>query len=42
MLTGKRILPGMKACEEYAAQNYAWPIITRKVHGVYRNMLGVG
>jgi glycosyltransferase involved in cell wall biosynthesis len=39
-LSGKRMLPSMEACESYAAQNYAWPIIASKVHSVYRDVLG--
>jgi glycosyltransferase involved in cell wall biosynthesis len=38
-LSGKRILPSMQACERYAAANYAWPIITRKVCAVYQEVL---
>jgi len=40
VLSGHRILPSMNSCEEYATKNYAWPIITQKVHRVYRNILG--
>ena len=40
VLSGTRVLPSMQACESYAAANYAWPIITRKVHAVYRDVLG--
>jgi glycosyltransferase involved in cell wall biosynthesis len=39
-LSGKRLLPCMGACEEYAAVNYAWPTITRKVYAVYEHVLG--
>jgi glycosyltransferase involved in cell wall biosynthesis len=42
VLFRKRILPSMESCEEYATQNYAWPIIARKIHTAYRNVLGVG
>ena len=42
VLFRKRILPSMESCEEYATQNYAWPIIARKIHTAYKNVLGVG
>jgi glycosyltransferase involved in cell wall biosynthesis len=38
-LSGKRLLPSMQACEGYAAANYAWPIITRRVCAVYQDVL---
>jgi glycosyltransferase involved in cell wall biosynthesis len=38
-LSGKRMLPSMQACEDYAAANYAWPIIIRRVGAVYQDVL---
>jgi glycosyltransferase involved in cell wall biosynthesis len=38
-LSGNRLLPSMEACETYAAQNYAWPVIAAKVHAVYRQVV---
>jgi glycosyltransferase involved in cell wall biosynthesis len=39
VLTGKRVLPSIEACETYAAENYAWPVIVSKVHAVYRDVV---
>jgi len=39
-LAGKRVLPSTEACEAYAADNYAWPIIVSKVQAVYRAVVG--
>jgi glycosyltransferase involved in cell wall biosynthesis len=39
VLSGKRQLPSMQACERYAAVNYGWPIIARRVHAVYQGVL---
>lgn len=39
VLSGKRILPSMQACEGYAAAHYAWPIIARQVCAVYQDVL---
>jgi glycosyltransferase involved in cell wall biosynthesis len=39
-LSGKRILPSMEACEGYAAANYAWPAIARRVRAVYQEVIG--
>jgi glycosyltransferase involved in cell wall biosynthesis len=41
-LSGKRILPSMEACEGYAAANYAWPAIARRVRAVYQEVIGAG
>jgi glycosyltransferase involved in cell wall biosynthesis len=38
-LSGNRPLPSMEACETYAVQNYAWPVIASKVHEVYRQVV---
>jgi glycosyltransferase involved in cell wall biosynthesis len=40
VLAGKRVLPSMKVCEAYAAENYAWPIIVSRVQAVYRDVVG--
>jgi hypothetical protein len=40
VLAGKRVLPSIEACEAYAAENYAWPIVVSKVHAVYRDVVG--
>ena len=39
VLSGRRVLPSMQACEAYSAANYAWPTITRQVHALYRDVL---
>jgi glycosyltransferase involved in cell wall biosynthesis len=39
-LSGKRKLPSMEECENYAAQNYAWRVIVSKVHSVYLDSFG--
>lgn len=41
-LSGRRILPSMQTCEAYSAANHAWPMIARKVHTVYRDVLNHG
>jgi glycosyltransferase involved in cell wall biosynthesis len=38
-LSGKRMLPSRQACEDYAAANYAWPIVARRVCAVYEDVL---
>lgn len=38
-LSGQRVLPSMQACENYAATNYAWRAIARKVYSVYRDVV---
>jgi glycosyltransferase involved in cell wall biosynthesis len=38
-LAAKRILPSMQACEGYAAANYAWPSIARKIRAVYQEVM---
>jgi glycosyltransferase involved in cell wall biosynthesis len=40
-LSGKRKLPSMEICENYAAQNYAWGVIVSKVHSVYSDSCGI-
>ena len=39
VLSGERLMPRKQACEDYAAANYAWPIVTRRVDAVYRKVL---
>jgi glycosyltransferase involved in cell wall biosynthesis len=39
VLSGKRVLPSMEACETYASENYSWPIIVSKVDAVYRHVI---
>jgi glycosyltransferase involved in cell wall biosynthesis len=39
VLTGRRVLPTMEACERYAAANYAWPNIVSRVNAVYQSVL---
>ena len=38
-LAGQRLLPSLRACQDYATVNYAWPTIARRVHAVYREVL---
>jgi glycosyltransferase involved in cell wall biosynthesis len=38
-LSGQRLLPSMRACQDYATVNYAWPTIARRVHDVYQEVL---
>lgn len=40
VLTGSRPLPDDAACREYALKHFAWPLIARRIHGVYREALG--
>ena len=39
VLSGRRKLPSTEACERYAIDNYAWPIIASNVHAVYGSVL---
>jgi glycosyltransferase involved in cell wall biosynthesis len=39
VLSGRRKLPSTEACEKYAIENYAWPIIASNVHAVYGSVL---
>jgi glycosyltransferase involved in cell wall biosynthesis len=39
LLSGERAMPNTQACEDYAAANYAWPIVTRQIDEVYRKVL---
>jgi glycosyltransferase involved in cell wall biosynthesis len=39
VLSGRRKLPSTEACERYAIENYAWPIIASNVHAVYGSVL---
>jgi glycosyltransferase involved in cell wall biosynthesis len=39
VLAGKRVLPGLSECENYAEENFSWGSISRKVLNVYENVL---
>lgn len=38
-LSGQRQLPSKKACETYIQENYAWPVIAKKIKSVYQTAL---
>jgi glycosyltransferase involved in cell wall biosynthesis len=39
VLSGRRVLPSARECENYAVMNYAWPFVAAKVHATYRDVL---
>jgi glycosyltransferase involved in cell wall biosynthesis len=40
VLSGRRKLPSTEACERYASDNYAWPIVVSKINALYQRVLG--
>jgi glycosyltransferase involved in cell wall biosynthesis len=40
VLSGQRLLPSARECENYAVTNYAWPFVVSKVHATYRDVVG--
>jgi glycosyltransferase involved in cell wall biosynthesis len=40
VLSGQRVLPSARACENYAVKNYAWPLVVAKVYATYRDVVG--
>lgn len=39
VLSGQRQLPDSQKCETYVRQNYAWPVIARRIKSVYQTAL---
>lgn len=39
VLAGKHQLPNRSICREYAENHYAWPVIAKKIKGVYQSAL---
>jgi glycosyltransferase involved in cell wall biosynthesis len=39
VLSGQRLLPSARECENYAVTNYAWPVVVSKVHATYRDLV---
>jgi glycosyltransferase involved in cell wall biosynthesis len=40
VLSGRRKLPSMEACQRYATENYAWPIVVSKINVLYQDVVG--
>jgi glycogen(starch) synthase len=38
-LSGRRRIPCMEECENYAVEHYAWPLVVSRINAVYREVL---